>query len=242
MAYRSSKRRDPVLWLALGALIAATLFVAAWAVPQQTPGGPASPPAPPAPDATPAPGGPAPTAPAAGTTQTEVKVEKLNAEQMSQFDNQLNELRERIMKSKARLMQLHEQLMLGSVSIISLSITHKHDVSGTFKLESLSYTLDGFEIYSGLNTPENNLEKLGEFPVYEGSLLPGDHLLVVDMIFRGRGYGIFSYLNQYLFKVKARYTFAVNEGDVANLKVTAYDEGSFLTSLKDRLKCKFEMK
>jgi hypothetical protein len=191
-------------------------------------------PAPPAPDATPAPA-PPPVA------ETEVKVEKLNTEQMAQFDQELSDLRERILKSKARLMQLHEQLMLGSVSIVALSVQHNHEVGGTFKLESLSYTLDGFEVYAGVNSPENDLEKLKSFPVYEGSLLPGDHLLVVDMIFRGRGYGIFSYLNQYLFKVRARYMFTVNEGDVARLQVTSFDEGSFLTSLKDRLKVKFEM-
>jgi hypothetical protein len=188
------------------------------------------------PEATPQPPAAEPAA------QTEVKVERLNAEQMDQFEESLVDLRERIMKSKARLMQLREQLMLGSVSIISLSINHNHEVGGTFKMESLSYTLDGFEIYSGVNTPENDLEKLGKFPVYEGSLLPGDHLLVVDMIFRGRGYGIFSYLNQYLFKVKARYLFTVAEGDVVNLDVVSYDEGSFLTSLKDRLRVKFEKK
>jgi len=170
---------------------------------------------------------------------TEVQVERLSTDQLKQFEEELNALRERIMKTKSRLMQLREQLLLGSVSIISLSILHSHEVGGAFKLESLTYTLDGFEVYSGVNTPESNLENLQNFPIYEGGLLPGEHLLVVDMIFRGRGYGIFSYLNQYLFKVKARYLFTVTEGDVVTLKVVSYDEGSFLTSLRNRLKVKF---
>jgi len=217
----------------------------------------ASPPAAPAPTPTPAPGNdlaPPPESaqptpeevegtprgtPVPGVANTEVQVERLTADQIKQFEDELAELRDKIMKTKARLMQLREQLMLGSVSIISLSILHSHEVGGAFKLESLSYTLDGFEIYSGVNTPESNLENLQNFPIYEGSLLPGEHLLVVDMIFRGRGYGIFSYLNQYLFKVKARYLFTVNEGDVVTLKVVSYDEGSFLTSLRNRLKVKF---
>jgi len=174
--------------------------------------------------------------------EPQIEIQRLTPEEMAAFQERLGDLREQIMTSKARLMQLREQLMLGSVSIIALSIVHQHEVGGTFKLETLSYILDGFEIYAGVNSPENNLDKLEEFPVYEGSLLPGDHLLVVDMIFRGRGYGIFSYLNQYLFKVKARYLFTVNEGDVVTLNVISYDEGSFLTSLKDRLKVRFEMK
>ena len=171
--------------------------------------------------------------------ETDVQVEQMNASEIAQFEEELNGLRERIMKTQARLMQLREQLLLGSVSIISLSILHSHEVGGAFKLESLSYTLDGFEIYTGVNTPESNLEELENFPIYEGSLLPGEHLLVVDMIFRGRGYGIFSYLNQYLFKVKARYLFTVEEGQAVTLRVISYDEGSFLTSLRNRLKVKF---
>ena len=272
MADRFSKRNRFFLKAGLPLVLLMACAFAVWAAPAQTsdedePPAEDSTPAPsptPPPSPTPAPTPPqplpppppnaSPTPPASPTpaaeptpapapvAQTEVKVERLNAEQMNQFEESLVDLRERIMKSKARLMQLREQLMLGSVSIISLKINHNHEVGGTFKMESLSYTLDGFEIYSGVNTPENDLEKLGKFPVYEGSLLPGDHLLVVDMIFRGRGYGIFSYLNQYLFKVKARYLFTVAEGDVVNLDVVSYDEGSFLTSLKDRLRVKFEKK
>lgn len=201
--------------------------------PEQTP---PEPEATPAPDMTPPPEG----AMEPGTSETEVEVQRLSSQEMQQYEQELDDLRTRIMKTKARLIQLREQLRLGSVSIISLAILHTHEVGGAFRLESLSYTLDGFEVYAGVNTPESNLEELEDFPIYEGSLLPGEHLLAVDMVFRGRGYGIFSYLNQYLFKVKARYLFTVNEGDAITLKVVSFDEGSFLTSLRNRLKVKFE--
>ena len=172
-----------------------------------------------------------------GDTTTEM--EKLSEEDVEAYEKDLARLRERIMKSKSRISQLYEQIKLGSVSIVGVSILHTHEVGSTFRLEQISYNLDGFEIYSAINTPSNDLEKLEKTPVYQGSLLPGEHILVVDMVFRGKGHGIFSYLNQYLFKVKSRYAFTVVEGEVISLNVVSYDEGSFLTALKDRLKVKF---
>ena len=175
----------------------------------------------------------------ATTTETEVEVEKMSEERMGAYEEDLERLRESVLESKARLMQLYEQLKLGSVSLVGVSIAHTHEVGSTFKLESITYTLDGFEVYAAVNDDENSLEKLAATPVYEGSMLPGEHLLVVDMVFRGKGYGIFSYLNQYLFKVKSRYSFRAKDGEVLKINVTSYDEGSFLTRLKDRLKVKF---
>ena len=179
-------------------------------------------------------------APAVGDTDTDVVVEKIDPDKLEAYEQNLDQLRERIFKSKSRLMQLYEQLRLGSVSIVGISVLHTHEVGSTFKLESITYTLDGFEVYAALNDQENSLEKLTDASVFTGSLLPGDHLIVVDMVFRGKGYGVFSYLNQYLFKVKSRYSFNVIEGDVVTLKVTSYDEGSFLTPLKKRLRVRFE--
>jgi hypothetical protein len=63
--------------------------------------------------------------------------------------------------------------------------------------------------------------------------------LVVDLQYRGRGYGLFSYLNNYAFHVTSRYTFVVDEGQAFDLQVTAYDGGEFVSSLKERLRVKF---
>jgi hypothetical protein len=176
------------------------------------------------------------------STGTEVEIEKLTDAQMNALEERLSGIREKVFESKSRLKLLLDQLRMGSVSLNSLSMQHTHDVGATFKLESMKYTLDGFVVYHGVSSDELDLEKFEATPVYEGSLLPGEHMLVVDMIFRGKGFGIFSYLKRYLFKVKSRYVFHVQEGDVATILVTSYDDGSFLTSLKDRLKVRFERK
>ncbi len=176
------------------------------------------------------------------STGTEVEIEKLTDEQLQALDKRLNDIKEKVFESKSRLKLLLDQLRMGSVSLNSLSVLHTHDVGATFKLESIQYTLDGFVVYHGVSNDKVDLEKFDLTPVYEGSVLPGEHMLVVDMIFRGKGFGIFSYLKRYLFKVKSRYVFQVKEGDVVTIQVTSYDDGSFLTSLKDRLKVRFERK
>ena len=177
--------------------------------------------------------------PAAGESDTEVEIEVLTPERLSAYEEDLKKLKERIAQSKARLSQLYEQLKLGSVSIVGINILHTQEVGKTFYLESITYHLDNFEIYSAVNTEDSKLTDFKEMPIYRGSLLPGEHILVVDQVYRGSGYGVFSYLNQYLFKVKSRYMLTVEEGDVVTVKVISYDEGSFLTRLKDRLKVKF---
>ena len=50
---------------------------------------------------------------------------------------------------------------------------------------------------------------------------------------------MFSYLNNYTFHVKSRYTFVIEEGEAFDLDVTAYDRAEFFAPLKDRLKVKF---
>lgn len=175
------------------------------------------------------------------TVQTEVEIEKLTDAQLASLEDRLSEIKEKVFQSKAGLKQLLDQLRMGSVSLISFSILHTQEVGATFRLEALKYTLDGFVIYDGVTDDEKNLDKLRKTSVYRGRLLPGEHQLIVDLVFRGKGYGVFSYLDHYLFKVKSRYFFTVQEGDLRSLHVISYDEGSFLTNLKDRLKVRFEV-
>ena len=170
--------------------------------------------------------------------ETVVTEEKMSPKQMRELEEKLQILKDQIFKSRARLKQLRDELYLSSVSVVNAAIFHTQNHGGTFRLLSLRYTLDGFEIFAELNE-DKTLNDMENYIMYEGSLLPGDHLLVVDLYYQGRGYGVFSYLNDYTYHVKSRYSFMVDEGDTFNLYVTAVDEGAFLGSLKDRLKVKF---
>jgi hypothetical protein len=70
--------------------------------------------------------------------------------------------------------------------------------------------------------------------VYNGSIVPGEHTLTVNLEYRGHGYGVFSYLKGYRFKVRSNYTFAVPEGRVSTVHVVGYEKGGPSTPLEER--------
>ena len=73
-----------------------------------------------------------------------------------------------------------------------------------------------------------------EFDVYNGSIVPGEHTLTVNLEYRGHGYGIFSYLKGYRFKVRSSYSFSAPEGKAVNLRVVAYEKGGPTAPLEER--------
>ncbi|MDP8256482.1 MAG: hypothetical protein P9M14_12100 [Candidatus Alcyoniella australis] len=167
--------------------------------------------------------------------QTRVTVTRVTNQQLLAFEDELDDLRDQIFDAKARLLQLRDQVMYGSLAIIQIQLTHTQEVSSAFALQNIRYTLDGFEVFNKSNT-DGELDKLKDTMVYEGAVLPGEHLLTIDLVFQGRGYGVFSYMNDYLFKVKSRYSFSVDEDKPVVLAITSYDKGGTLSTLKSRLR------
>ena len=169
---------------------------------------------------------------------TEVTEKRLTPAEVRQLEERLNTLKEQIFESRAKLKQLRDQLVLGAVSSINVGVYHNQDNTGAYRLLTLRYQLDGFDLFQDVNT-DGHLDKARKLKVFEGSLLPGEHLLVIDCDYQGRGFGLFAYLNNYTFHVRSRYSFVVDEGQQFNVQVTAYDKAEFLESLKERLKVKF---
>ena len=66
----------------------------------------------------------------------------------------------------------------------------------------MSYALDGAPIYTKVDV-DGDLEKREEFEIFNGRIVPGNHQIAVRSTFRGHGYGIFSYLEGYKFKVQS---------------------------------------
>ena len=56
----------------------------------------------------------------------------------------------------------------------------------------------------------------------------------MNLEYRGHGYGIFSYLKGYRFKVRSSHTYTAAEGKLIHLRVVAYEKGGPTTPLEDR--------
>ena len=140
------------------------------------------------------------------------------AVRLRDLEQRINELKEQIFRSKARLSLLAETVLEGVVGGGQAVILHENRMSQSYKLVRVVYALDGAPIFTKADE-EGGLGEQQEFEVYNGSIVPGEHTLTVNLEYRGHGYGVFAYLKGYRFKVRSTYTFAVPEGRVSTVHV-----------------------
>lgn len=155
------------------------------------------------------------------------------AVRLRDLEQRINELKEQIFRSKARLSLLAETVLEGVVGGGQAVIIQENRMSEGFKLVRVAYALDGAPIFTKADE-EGTLGEQKEFEVYNGSIVPGEHTLTVNLEYRGHGYGVFSYLKGYRFKVRSTYTFSVPEGRVATVVVVGYEQGGPTTPLEER--------
>ena len=110
------------------------------------------------------------------------------------LEEQVVDLKEKIYRSKARLLLLQETVLGGEVTTGSRAvIVHKNEMGGSFLLESVAYALDGAPIFTQVDE-QGDLGKREEFEIFNGRIVPGQHQIAVRLVYRGNGYGVFSHL------------------------------------------------
>ena len=155
------------------------------------------------------------------------------AVRLRDLEQRINELKEQIFRSKARLSLLAETVLQGVVAGAQAVIVHENRMSSSYKLIKAVYALDGAPIFNKADE-EGELGERDTFDVYNGSIVPGEHTLTVNLEYRGHGYGIFSYLKGYRFKVRSNYSFTAPEGRTAQIRVVGYEKGGPTSPLEDR--------
>jgi len=155
------------------------------------------------------------------------------AVRLRDLEQRINELKEQIFRSKARLSLLAETVLEGVVGGGQAAIIHENRMSQSYKLVRVVYALDGAPIFTKADE-EGSLGEQKEFEIYNGSIVPGEHTITVSLEYRGHGYGVFAYLKGYRFKVRSTYTFAVPEGRISTVHVVGYEKGGPTTPLEER--------
>lgn len=157
------------------------------------------------------------------------------------LEEEVVDLKEKIYRSKARLLMLQESVLGGDVSTGARAVVvHKNEMGGSFMLESVTYALDGAPIFTQVDT-EGDLGKRLEFEIFNGRIVPGQHQIAVRLVYRGNGYGVFSYLEGYKFKVQSSYTFNAEPGKVSTVRVVGFEQGGLTTDLKDRPAVRYDI-
>ncbi len=159
--------------------------------------------------------------------------------QLRQLEENVNGLKEKIFQSKARLVLLKEAVLQGSISGAKAIIVHANEMGSSFRLEQVIYSLDGRPIYRKIDH-DNDLAEQKEIELFNGAITPGTHNLSVYMVYRGHGFGIFSYLKGYVFRLRSSHAFTVEEGQIAQIKVSGYEKGNITTDIRERPDIKFD--
>jgi hypothetical protein len=128
---------------------------------------------------------------------------------------------------------LAESVLQGVIAGSKTVVVHRNEMGSSFRLVRAVYALDGAPIFSRQDD-SGELDREREIELFSGSIVPGEHTLSVSLEYRGHGYGIFSYLKGYRFKVRSSHTFTATEGKLLRVRVTAYEKGGPTTPLEER--------
>ncbi len=149
------------------------------------------------------------------------------------LEKNVNELKEQIFRTKARLNLLKETVLGGVIGASRAIIRHKNEMGSSFRLVKAAYALDGVQIYSK-SDDTGRLAEMTDFDVYNGAIQPGSHTLTVVLQYQGNGFGVFSYLKGYKFTAKSSQSFVAAESKTTAITVVGYEKGNMTTQLADK--------
>ena len=141
-------------------------------------------------------------------------------------------LKEKIFRTKTRLLLLKERILNDVIAEARLVVNHLDDMGGSFKPVQVYYRLDGEDLKlldnatGALNTDE-------PVEIFSGNVAPGNHNLQVEMVYRGDS-SVFTYMNDYVFKLRANYTFYATKGKVTTVTSKGYLKGDITYDITDR--------
>ncbi len=152
--------------------------------------------------------------------------------EIKKLETDVNLLKEKIFRSKARLSTLHETLISGkAIQGAKLSITHIKNLSH-FRIKEVIYHLDGKHLFASVDV--NGKLEQKEINLYNDTLIPGNHIVSVMVILQVVDYGIFSYAKGYTFKIKSSHSFYIEEGKVTSLNIKIYEKGGYFSDLTQK--------
>jgi hypothetical protein len=180
--------------------------------------------------------------PATTPTAEDLKsVEEAYSLKLKGLEEKVNDLKEKVFKSKARLMLLQETVLTGKIAGAKAHLVFRNDMGRVFKLESVSFSLDGAPIFSKVDI-NGDLASQKEFDVLpKSSIAPGNHNISAFLVYRGSGGFFFSYVDGYRFKIRSSQSFVAEEGKVTTIKVVGFEKGGLTTDLMQRPSLRFDV-
>jgi hypothetical protein len=145
----------------------------------------------------------------------------------------VDDLKERIFRSKARLSVLKETVLHGVLAGSRVVIVHRNLMGSQYRLTKVAVILDGAQIYARTDD-SGTLDQEDELTVLDGNIVPGPHTITVELTYPGQGFGVFSYLNGYTFESRSSHNFTAPENGAVRMVSSGYEKGNVTTEMKDR--------
>jgi len=146
--------------------------------------------------------------------------------QMYQLEDQLNELKEDVFSSKARLRMLWHQLMQERIGGARIEIEHVNALGRLFEVRRVVYSLNGSQVFFGDADEDPALATVERRDVYSSPAVPGPYTVVARVALQGRSAGVFSYMRGYEFEATRAESFFVEDGTTARVGARLEDGGN----------------
>ncbi len=171
--------------------------------------------------------------PAGGSIRTNVRESEIYGDRLDALDKEIEALKDKVFRSKARLALLKETVLRGVMAGSRVILAHRNRMGASFRLVKIVYVLDGAQIFAR-SDDSGSLDEEDEITVFDGNLPPGAHTATVELVYRGHGFGLFAYLNAYTFESRSTYTFTAPENAAVKVTSVGYERGNMTTEMKDR--------
>jgi len=149
------------------------------------------------------------------------------------LQTEVDDLKERIFRSKARLSVLKETVLHGVLAGSRVIIVHRNLMGSQYRLTKIAVVLDGAQIYARTDD-SGALDREDEVTVLDGNIVPGPHTITVELTYQGQGFGVFSYLNGYTFESRSSHNFTAPKNGALRLMSVGFEKGNLTTEMKDR--------
>ncbi len=158
---------------------------------------------------------------------------------LRELEEKVVSLKEKIFRSKTRLMLLKERILNDVIAEAKLVVEHQNDMGSSFKPIEVHYRLDG-ETLKLLDNATGTLDTEDPIEIFSGNVAPGNHSLSVEMVYQGDSI-FFTYLKDYVFKLRASYTFFATKGKITQVTSTGFLKGDITYNITDRPSIKFKV-
>jgi hypothetical protein len=156
------------------------------------------------------------------------------------LERSVNDLGDRVTQVRAKLNLLKDTVLSGATGAARFVIRYKNEMGSTFRLIRAVYTFDGIQILSKADD-SGHLAEMTEFDVYNGAVQPGQHTLAVQLTYQGYGYGVFSYLKNYKFEVRASQVLNAVDGKTGSVLVIGREKGGAELKMEDKPAIEFQV-